>query len=96
MGWAAAGGRHTKLWRQDAGRRVAGVSLLQPDADQSLGGQSATVAPCIIVPFSYYLLIVPIMAWWFLVPSIGGLGVRESLAPLLLAARALPRSNRLP
>ncbi len=41
------------------------------------------------VPFSYYLLIVPIMALALLVPSIGGLGVRESLAPLLFAGAGL-------
>ena len=35
------------------------------------------------IPFSYFLLIVPIMALALLVPSIGGLGVRENLAPLL-------------
>jgi uncharacterized protein (TIRG00374 family) len=41
------------------------------------------------VPFSYYLLIVPIMALALLVPSIGGLGVRESLAPALLGGAGI-------
>jgi hypothetical protein len=37
------------------------------------------------VPFGYYLLIVPVMSLALLAPSIGGLGVRENLAPVLLA-----------
>jgi len=37
----------------------------------------------ISVPLSYYLLVVPLLSLALLVPSIGGLGVRESLAPLL-------------
>ncbi len=37
------------------------------------------------VPLGYYLLIVPLMSLALLVPSIGGLGVRESLAPLLFS-----------
>lgn len=41
------------------------------------------------IPFSYYFLIVPIMSIAILLPSIGGLGVRESLAPLLFAGAAL-------
>lgn len=35
------------------------------------------------IPFSYYVLIVPMMSLALLVPSIGGLGVRENLAPIL-------------
>jgi uncharacterized membrane protein YbhN (UPF0104 family) len=41
------------------------------------------------VPFSYYLLIVPIMSLALLVPSVGGLGVRESVAPALFAGAGL-------
>lgn len=41
------------------------------------------------VPFSYFLLIVPIMALALLVPSIGGLGVRENLAPLLFGGAGI-------
>ena len=37
------------------------------------------------VPFGYYLLVVPVMSLALLVPSIGGLGVRESMAPALFA-----------
>jgi glycosyltransferase 2 family protein len=36
------------------------------------------------LPFITYLLVVPLFALLLLLPSIGGLGVRESLAPLLL------------
>lgn len=41
------------------------------------------------VPFSYYLLIVPVMALALLVPSVSGLGVRETIAPLLFAGAGL-------
>ena len=37
------------------------------------------------VPFGHYLLVVPVMSLALLVPSIGGLGVRESMAPALFA-----------
>jgi glycosyltransferase 2 family protein len=43
------------------------------------------------VPYTYYLLVVPILSVTLLLPSIGGLGVRESVAPLLLAAAGLSR-----
>lgn len=43
----------------------------------------------IVVPFGYYLLVVPVMAIALLVPSIGGLGVRENMAPLLFAGAAI-------
>jgi glycosyltransferase 2 family protein len=41
------------------------------------------------VPYTYYLLVVPVLSVTLLLPSIGGLGVRESVAPLLLAAAGL-------
>lgn len=41
------------------------------------------------IPFGYYLLIVPLMALALLIPSIGGLGVREWLAPALFAGAAV-------
>ncbi len=41
------------------------------------------------VSFNHYLLIVPIMSILLLIPSIGGLGVRESVAPLLFATAGL-------
>lgn len=44
---------------------------------------SAGRALSLEIPFSYYLLVVPLMSLALLVPSIGGLGVRENLAPML-------------
>ncbi|MCI0394182.1 MAG: flippase-like domain-containing protein [Chloroflexi bacterium] len=41
------------------------------------------------VPYSYYLLVVPILSVALLVPSVSGLGVRESLAPPLFAGAGL-------
>jgi uncharacterized membrane protein YbhN (UPF0104 family) len=41
------------------------------------------------IPFSYYLLIVPVMSLALLVPSIGGLGVRENLSPALFSGAAI-------
>lgn len=41
------------------------------------------------IPYSYYLLVVPIMSIALLVPSIGGLGVRENLAPLLFSSAGI-------
>lgn len=41
------------------------------------------------VPYSYYLLVVPMLSVAMLVPSVGGLGVRESLAPVLFAPAGL-------
>ena len=37
------------------------------------------------VAFAYYLLIIPLLSLALLVPSFSGLGVREALAPMLLA-----------
>ena len=45
------------------------------------------------VSYSYYLLVVPILSVALLVPSVSGLGVRESLAPLLFAGAALTNSQ---
>lgn len=41
------------------------------------------------LPLSYYMLVVPILSLAVLVPSIGGLGVRETLAPFLFAGGGL-------
>ena len=41
------------------------------------------------IPFSYYLFAVPILSIALLAPSIGGLGVRELIAPTLFAAAGL-------
>lgn len=42
------------------------------------------------VPYTYYMLVVPIMALAVLFPSVGGLGVRETLAPGLFGSVMLP------
>lgn len=42
------------------------------------------------VPFSYYVLVVPLFALALLLPSIGGLGVRETMAPALFGSVMLP------
>lgn len=41
------------------------------------------------IPFSYYVLVVPVMSIALLAPSIGGLGVRENLAPLLFSGAGI-------
>ncbi len=41
------------------------------------------------IPYTYYLLVVPIMSLALLVPSIGGLGVREFLSPTLFRGAGL-------
>lgn len=41
------------------------------------------------VSFGYYLLIVPVMSLALLVPSIGGLGIRENLAPALFSGAGI-------
>lgn len=41
------------------------------------------------VPFGYMLLVVPLLSLAMLVPSIGGLGVREFLAPVLFSGAGL-------
>jgi uncharacterized membrane protein YbhN (UPF0104 family) len=41
------------------------------------------------IPFSYYLLIVPLMSLALLMPSIGGLGVRENLSPALFSGAGI-------
>ena len=50
---------------------------------------AATYALDSPVPVSYNLLVVPIQAVALLVPSIGGLGVRETLSPALYAGAGL-------
>lgn len=37
------------------------------------------------IPLSYLLLVIPVLSISLLIPSIGGLGVRETLAPVLFA-----------
>ncbi len=45
------------------------------------------------IPIRYYLLAVPLLSVTLLAPSIGGLGVREAVAPLLFAAAGLNHSQ---
>ncbi len=45
------------------------------------------------VQYGYFLLVVPILSIVLLVPSIGGLGVRESLAPILFAGAGVSGSE---
>lgn len=41
------------------------------------------------VPFTHYFLVIPFLSLAILLPSIGGLGIREGLAPLLFASAGL-------
>jgi uncharacterized protein (TIRG00374 family) len=47
------------------------------------------------ISYSYLLLVIPILAITLLVPSIGGLGVRETVAPALFAAVPLPAEEAI-
>ncbi len=77
---------HTLGWRPVAGALLVSVvfNLMQV-------GWWATTGRALglSVPFGYYLLVVPVMSLALLVPSIGGLGVRESLAPALFSGAGL-------
>lgn len=48
------------------------------------------------IGYFYFLLVVPILSVALLVPSIGGLGVSESLAPLLFAGAGLSPAQAVP
>lgn len=41
------------------------------------------------IPFTHYFLVIPFLSLAILLPSIGGLGIREGLAPLLFASAGL-------
>ena len=74
------------------GRRAVALALLISLAFNLMQvGWWATTGRALglTIPFGYYLLIVPIMSLALLVPSIGGLGVRESVAPALFAGAGL-------
>lgn len=45
------------------------------------------------VSFNYYLAVVPILSVALLIPSIGGLGVREAMAPTLFAAAGVDQET---
>lgn len=73
-------------WRALAGALLVSVvfNLMQ------IGWWAATgKALGLDVPLGYYFLVVPILSLAMLVPSIGGLGVRETLAPFLFAGAAI-------
>ncbi len=72
-------------------RPVAGALLVSVVFNLMQVGWWATTGRALglAVPFGYYLLIVPVMSLALLVPSIGGLGVRESLAPALFSGAGL-------
>ena len=77
---------------QSCGRRAIALALLISVGFNLMQvGWWATTGKALglAVPFEYYLLVVPIMSLALLVPSIGGLGVRENLAPLLFAGAGL-------
>jgi hypothetical protein len=75
--------------RRDAVLGAMGVSMIFNAililwwyvAGQALGYSDVTLA--------YYALVVPILSVALLVPSVGGLGLREALAPGLFAAAGL-------
>ena len=68
--------------------RAIGISVLF-DGLLVAWWTAATYALESPVPFTYNLLVVPIQAVALLVPSVGGLGVRETLAPALYAGAGL-------
>ncbi len=41
------------------------------------------------IPFTHFILVIPFLSLAILLPSIGGLGIREGLAPLLFASAGL-------
>ena len=45
------------------------------------------------IPLHYYLLAVPLLSVTLLAPSVGGLGVREAVAPLLFASAGISQSQ---
>jgi uncharacterized membrane protein YbhN (UPF0104 family) len=73
-------------WRAIAGAMVVSVlfNLLQTAWWTTTGW-----ALGLDVPYSYMLLVVPILSLAMLMPSIGGLGVREFLAPVLFSGAGL-------
>jgi glycosyltransferase 2 family protein len=78
------------------GWRSVGAALLVSTAfNLMLVGWWATSARALGlgVPYLYLVLIVPVLSVALLIPSISGLGVRESLAPILLAGAGLGRAE---
>lgn len=73
-------------WRAIAGAMF--ISLLF-NLLQATWWTTSAYALGLDVPFSYMLLVVPLLSLALLIPSIGGLGVREFLAPVLFAGAGL-------
>jgi glycosyltransferase 2 family protein len=73
-------------WRAIGGAML--VSLLF-NLLQAVWWTTSAYALGLVVPFGYMLLVVPILSLALLIPSIGGLGVREFLAPVLFSGAGL-------
>ncbi|MBE2225042.1 MAG: flippase-like domain-containing protein [Anaerolineae bacterium] len=70
-------------WRAVGGALV--ISLLF-NLLLALLWKTSSMALGLTVPYLYFVLVVPILAVLILIPSVGGLGPREMMAPLLFAA----------
>lgn len=78
---------------QECGWRAIGGAMLVSvlfNLLQALWWTTTALALGLSIPFFYTLLVVPIFSLAMLVPSIGGLGVREVLAPALFAGAGVP------
>lgn len=73
-------------WRAIAG--ALGVSVVF-NLLQSAWWTTTSLALGYDIPYFYMLLVVPLLALVMLIPSVGGLGVRELIAPLLFAPAGL-------
>ncbi len=73
-------------WRAIGGAML--VSILF-NLIQAAWWKTAGLALGFDIPYTYYLLVVPILSLTLLLPSIGGLGVREFAAPLLFSGAGL-------
>ncbi len=73
-------------WRAISG--AMGISVLF-NLLQAAWWTTTAIALGLTVPYLYMLLVVPLLSLVMLIPSIGGLGVRELIAPLLFAPAGL-------
>ena len=78
-------------------RALAGALLISGLFNLLLAGWWAAAGKALglDIPYRYYLLVVPLLSVALLIPSIGGLGVRETLAPLLFASAAISRPEAI-
>ncbi len=91
---AAGGGFLDRLARsisQCSGRALVGALLVSVVFNVvQVGWWAASgLALGLEIPLGYYLIVVPVLALALLVPSIGGLGVRENLAPVLFSGAGI-------